>query len=365
MAFVRERKRKDGTPYYSVTYRVGGRGSRQSSTSFPDAKQASRFCALVDAFGPAEALAKAGIADTARLGVSGLTVEEFLNRHIDGLSGIEKKTITEYKRYVTRDIGPILGAIPLSNLKRDEVAEWVNGMFEDGSAQGTIQNKHGFLAGALKRAVLDGCLAGNPCTGVRIPRTEQQEMVFLTRDEYQTLKAEFSDHYKPLVEFLVASGCRASEALALRPSDVDRVQSTVRISRAWKKDGGTYYLGPPKTQKAVRTINVPKAVLDQLDYDNEWLFVGSNGQPVRLYSWRSNVWIKTRAKALRNGLGKHPRIHDLRHTCASWMIQSGVPLPVIQAHLGHESIKTTVDRYGHLDRSSHAAAAAAIGEMLA
>ncbi|WP_332108264.1 tyrosine-type recombinase/integrase [Mycobacterium branderi] len=47
-----------------------------------------------------------------------------------------------------------------------------------------------------------------------------------------------------------------------------------------------------------------------------------------------------------------PRIHDLRHTCASWMITAGVPLPVIQRHLGHESIKTTIDLYGHLDRSS-------------
>lgn len=61
---------------------------------------------------------------------------------------------------------------------------------------------------------------------------------------------------------------------------------------------------------------------------------------------------------------KMPRPHDLRHTCASWMIQAGVPLPVIQQHLGHESITTTVDRYGHLDRSSGVAAASAIGEMM-
>lgn len=46
-----------------------------------------------------------------------------------------------------------------------------------------------------------------------------------------------------------------------------------------------------------------------------------------------------------------PRIHDLRHTFASWAIQAGVPLPVIQRQLGHESIQTTVDTYGHLARS--------------
>lgn len=371
MAFVRTRTRKDGSPYYSVTYRIGGRGSRQSSTSFPDEKQAARFCKLVDSLGPERAMEVAGVADTQRA-LSALTVGEWLDRHIDSLSGVERKTVAEYKRYATRDIEPALGAIPLGKLTRDDVADWVNTMFEAGAAGGTIENKHGFLSGALKRAVEDGHLAANPCQGIRLPRTEQQEMVFLTREEFQILKSAFSAHYQPLVEFLVASGCRVSEALALRPSDVDLNAGTVRITRAWKRAGSSYELGPPKTKKSVRTINVPKSVLGQLDYSGEWLFTGTNGKPVRIYSWRANVWYKSLAKAQakdkRNPdkpvLQKSPRIHDLRHTCASWMIQNGVPLPVIQAHLGHESIKTTVDRYGHLDRSSHVVAADAIEKML-
>lgn len=363
MAFVRTRTRKDGSPYYSVTYRVGGRGSRQTSVSFPDEDQAKRFCALVDALGADEALRVAGIADTQRAG-SAMTVAEYLDQHITSLSGVEKKTVGEYRRYAERDIGPALGAIPLGKLTREHVATWVNTMRQAGAAGGTIQNKYGFLAGALNRAVEDGHLPGNPCRGVRLPRTEKREMVFLTRDEYQLLRAAFSDRYRPLVDFLVASGCRASEALALRPSDVDLDSHTVRITRAWKRAGSGYELGAPKTRKSVRTINVTKTVLTRLDYGNEWLFTGSNGGPVRLYSWRSNVWIKSRTKAMANGLVKCPRIHDLRHTCASWMIQAGVPLPVIQAHLGHESIKTTVDLYGHLDRNDHVVAADAIARAL-
>ena len=162
-------------------------------------------------------------------------------------------------------------------------------------------------------------------------------MTFLTGMEYQAFKAYFSDYYKPLVEFLVASGCRASETLALKPSDVDRVNVTLRITRAWKRAGPGYELGPPKTPKARRTINVDSAVLDQLDYSHEWLFVGSNGGLVRLYSWRANVWIKARDKAIAEGFAKKPRIHDLRHTCASWIINANVPLPTVQAHLGPQA----------------------------
>lgn len=59
-------------------------------------------------------------------------------------------------------------------------------------------------------------------------------------------------------------------------------------------------------------------------------------------------------------LRARPRIHDLRHTHASWLIAAGVPLTLIQRRLGHESIKTTSDRYGHLAEGADAAAAAAL-----
>ncbi len=304
--------------------------------------------------------------------MSALTVTEYLERHIASLSGVERRTISDYKRYARNDITPAFGTVPLDKLNRADVAGWVNAMAELGAAQGTMDNKHGFLSGALKQAVKDGHLAANPCDGVKVPRTEVPAMVFLTAAEFQVFRAGFTKHYQPLVEFLVASGCRFNEAAALRPADVNRDAGTVRIARSWKQDGTRYELGPPKTPKSNRTINVPKALLDQLDYSHEWLFTTTQGGPVRLTTWRTNVWYKSRARAQavnpkapgRAVLNKSPRIHDLRHTCASWMIAAGVPLPVIQGHLGHESIKTTVDRYGHLDRSSHEAASEAIAKML-
>lgn len=185
MAFVRERPKRDGTTVYAVTYRIGGRVGRQSSTTFEDRKKAERFRALVDAFGPVEALAKAGIADT-KPAMSALTVAEYLNRHIASLSGVERKTITEYNRYLTNDIGPAFGVLPLSALTRADVAAWVTAMAESGARTGTMQNKHGFLSGALRQAVKDGLLSVNPCDGVRLPRTEQRETVFLTRVSFRS-----------------------------------------------------------------------------------------------------------------------------------------------------------------------------------
>jgi integrase len=364
VASIRNRTRKDGSTYYAVLFRFGGRGGRQSSLSFEDEASANKFRALVEAVGPAKAMEVCGVVDTPQRALSGYTVSEWLDRYIGNLTGVEKKTITEYKRYADRDIGTTLGPVPLSKLTRNDVTGWVNAMQDAGASGKTISNKHGLLSAALKQAAEAGHIPANPCHGVRLPRSESKEMVFLTRGEYQLLRAAFSDFYCPFVDFLVASGCRFSEATALEPSDVDRDNETIRITRAWKRAGSGYEIGPPKTRRSVRTINVPGLVLDRLDYTKEWLFTSSNGGPVRIYSWRANVWYKSLAKATASGLSKRPRIHDLRHTCASWMIQAGVPLPVVQAHLGHESISTTIANYSHLDRRSHELAAIAVGKML-
>jgi integrase len=203
-------------------------------------------------------------------------------------------------------------------------------------------------------------MGANPCEGQHIPATEQEENVFLSHEQFALLRDNVTEFWRPLVEFLVASGARWSEATALRPSNVNRQEGTVRIERAWRDDDNDTP-GPTKTRKSRRTINVPSTVLDKLDYSNEWLFVNRVGDRVKHRGFLDRVWTPAVARA---GLDPAPRIHDLRHTCASWMIAKSVPLPVIQQHLGHESITTTIGVYGHLDRASARAAAAAIAEAL-
>lgn len=362
MATIRTRTRKDGTPYTSVLYRHNG---TQSSLSFDDPADAAKLRDLIAQIGVERALGTIGFDQTAAT-TRGLTVEQWLTRHIDHLTGVDRNTIAKYRAYLRRDIAPVLGGVPLAALTREDVARWVNDMQapdEDGKAPSakTIKNKHGFLAGALNAAVAAGHIAASPCNGMRLPRDEGREMVFLTRHQYASLRDAVTEPWRPLVEFLVASGCRWGEAVALKPGDVDRDAGTVRIMRAWKYGEGGYRLGPPKTRKSKRTINVPRSVLDQLDYSHEWLFVNRAGGPVRSHGFAPRVWAPAIKRAK---LNPAPRIHDLRHTCASWMIAAGIPLPVIQQHLGHESISTTVGVYGHLDRRSARAAADAIGQLL-
>jgi integrase len=356
MASLRVRQRKDGSSYTAVLYALDG---KQTSSSFNDHREAVRFQQLANRVGPAKAIE---IWRTRQPTDDGHTVASWCSYHIDHLTGINQATCTKYRRYVANDIAPSrIGPLPLNALTNHDVAAWLNSL--PGSAK-TAANKHGFLAGALNAAVRAKHLSANPCDGNRMRRDAPSEMVFLTHEEFALLHSCVSEHWQPLVEFLVASGARFGEATALKPGDINLAEGTVDIRRAWRYvPGAGFQLGPPKTRRSIRTIDVDASVLARLDLTGEWVFTNkwvftnsgrspASDEPVRGPNFRASVWVPALARAKEKGLTKKPRVHDLRHTHASWLIQAGVPLPVIQRHLGHESIQTTVDRYGHLDRRS-------------
>lgn len=365
MASIRSRKRADGTNAYAVLYTYAG---QQTSATFDSRHSAEEFKTSVELLGAERAMKAFGITPTVRAvkKTSKITVAQWVTNYIASRSGVAKSTLYDYETILRNDITPHpIGQIPVELLTRGDVVGWVQGMSHLSGK--TVINKHGLLSAALNLAVRSEIIPSNPAVGVRLPRTEKAEMVFLTKPEFAQLLKGFTEYWQPLIEFMVLSGARFGEISALKPSDVDRVNGTVRISRARKRTyekGALYQVGPTKTQRSVRTINVVTGLLDKLNYDGEWLFTNTHGRPVELSSWRTNVWYKSVQRAQDLGLQKKPRVHDMRHTCASWMIARGVPLPVIQQHLGHESIATTVNLYGHLDRTQSAAAAAAIGADL-
>jgi integrase len=359
MATLRLRQRRDGSTYTAVLYRLGG---KQSSSSFDDHAEAVAFCNLATHAGPAKAVEVWQARH--QLGTDGgQTVADWVRHYIDH-KNISAGTLAKYRSYLRNDIEPSIGLLPLGAVGRDDVARWIKGLRARGNGGKTIANKHGFLAETMKRAVRAGKILTNPCEDQELPETLRREMVCLTPQQFAALHREVSPFWQPLVEFLVASGCRWSEATALRPGDVDRVNSTVRITRAWKQDdSGQRVLGTTKTVKGRRTINVDAKVLDKLDYSHDWLFVNRTDAWVKSRGFHSRVWTPAVERAGLN-LATPPQIRDLRHTCATWMLQAGVPLPVVSEHLGHESIEVTVGVYGHINRDAHRIAAAAIAAAL-
>ena len=349
MASIRTRERKDGTTGYNVLFTVG---TRQTSVTFDTLDGAEQFRDTVNRIGGQRAMAVWEIADLPKqIRKAGMHIGEWLRTHIDQLTGCEQKTIDDYNRYRSLDIIPFFGDIPLADLTETDIGRWVTHLEKvRKNSPKTIRNKHGFLSAALGRAV-PMHIPANPAAGRRLPRGtgDDDEIRMLTREEFTRLLDATTEPWRPLVEFLVVSGARWGEVVALKPGDVDRDACTVKIRRAWKYSSAGYQIGPPKTRRSKRTITIPREVLDKLDYDHEWLFINRTGGPVRYQGFRRRIWDKAVARAK---LDPAPTPHDLRHTCASWMLTGGVPVTVVSRHLGHESIKITVDIYGDVDQAS-------------
>ena len=115
--------------------------------------------------------------------------------------------------------------------------------------------------------------------------------------------------------------------------------------------GGIRYVEETKTSASRRTIIIPAFLVDLLAAhlkrapESEFVFSTKDGRPIRRSNFRQRVWMPA---VKRSGLDAKLRFHDLRHTCASLLIEQGAHPKEIQARLGHSSITTTLDRYGHL-----------------
>lgn len=381
MATIEHRTTASGDPRYRVRWRHHG---TQKVTTFATQHHAAKWIALLDAAGPDTALAALATPATPDTP----TVEEWVAQHIDHLTGVQEGTRRDYHVMLRRHIAPHIGPLPLSLLTRQAGATWVNTLEQARLSGKTIRNVHSLLSAALTAAARDKIIGENPIKGLRLPATViDAEMTFLTSEEFANLLALAPDRWRPLIRLLGETGLRWGEATALTVADLDFHRRTIRVRQAWKRTGRSVpTMGTTKGRQA-RTIAMPRRCFDELHdraagaAPGEYVFTNSHGGPVRHGPFRANVWAPLVArfagdqatgkdpKSRRltwdgNGVGKRPRIHDLRHSFASWAIAAGLSLTAIQRHIGHQSIQTTSDTYGHVFRADLAAFAQIIPEAL-
>lgn len=198
------------------------------------------------------------------------------------------------------------------------------------------------LSGACRIGVRLKALDDNPCVGVKIGKEVAREGHFLTVEQVEKLAAA-AGRGGPMVRFLAYTGVRIGECCALNVGDVT-VTKTKRGKRVRVR------VRKAKGDKA-RTVPVPAKLLAQIDLDRPAgapLFPAPMGGRTTKDTWRSRVFVPAKEAVGMPAL----RPHDMRHTAASLMIQSGANVKTVQAALGHATAKMTLDLYGHLFDSS-------------
>lgn len=374
---------------YQVKWRPGRSGRWQSCT-FPDETMALRAKRIAEDHGhriTREAVYRIVLNLPEKPpAVEGPTFAEWAAQWCKDKKGIQADTLKSYRSQLGKRIYPFFGTTPLRAITERDVADWVTKL-ETELAPATIAHYHALLHQILADAVpkhLDSNPAAVPGgrRKKRLPTVEPYDACFLTKEEGDLLIRVAPDDIRDLVRTALGTGLRLGELVALQAQHVtvDGKTPSIRVARAMKRNGTT---GPPKSRRSRRSVAISKALADVLrprveGHDAESLVFPApmggmwNGTNLNNRYWKRAVAAAsycaehppaTKADR-RNGkqlfdpyarstcacsgrLSAEPRIHDLRHTHAGWLMDEGWDLHKVQLRLGHESIKTTIDIYGH------------------
>lgn len=264
------------------------------------------------------------------------------------------KTRAGYKSILDKHLLPKWENARLADIDKPAVKAWVAQLVFGGMGAGTVKNVANCMKAVMASAVEGGRIKVNPCVGVKLPRPEHGEMVFLTAAQVLELADAVGPDHATLVTFAAYSGLRAGECSALRWERVDTLRATVDVVESYAEVHGKLVLGPTKTYQRW-TVRLPRFLADLLGEHQAitgpdgFVFRDSRGGPLRHSNFYRRTFKPTVESAAATGtIPNGLRFHDLRHTCVALLVAQGAHPMAIKERLGHSSITVTLDQYGHL-----------------
>ena len=284
-----------------------------------------------------------------------MTFEEFYDIYKSDLEEKLKENTWVMKTSVIElKILPYFKKKKMCEIKPHDVMAWHKEMmtYRDKNGQpyasGYLKTIHNQLSAIFNHAVNFYELPSNPAAKVgNMGKANTKEMLFWTKEEYTKFSDAMMD--KPLsyyaFEMLYWCGIRLGELLALTYGDFDFVKQTVRINKSYQCIKGKDVVTTPKTKKSNRTIVMPDFLCDEMQIYFKGLYKPKKNDRVFLIT-KAYLHSEMRRGCKETGV-KKIRIHDLRHSHVSLLIDMGFTPLAIADRVGHESIDITY-RYAHL-----------------
>lgn len=248
-------------------------------------------------------------------------------------------------------------------------------------SESQVRHQHSLLCVMLNTAVKWDFLEFNPCLKLTKPPTvTRKEMQFYDEKELQLLfrHLEYEDlTFKTAIYLLVLGGLRRGECLGLMWELVNFQEKTITIkNNLLNIRGKGVYLDTPKTKKSLRTVTLPDvcfSLLKELKEKQEIMkdmFKGSWNETDFVFKDEfGNYYNPSRlsrnwSSFMKKHNLKHIRLHDLRHTCATYLLSHNTPIATVSKKLGHSNIYTTLDVYTHAVDSDDVEASNLLNNMV-
>lgn len=276
--------------------------------------------------------------------------EEFLKMYYaDMETRLREHTMRTKKYIIDLIILPYFGQKRVNDITAADIRRWQNELIKKGYSPTYLKTINNQLSAIFNYAVKYYDLKGNPCTKAgSIGKSRAEEMSFWTIDEFRQFVDCIMDKRQSYMCFMILywTGMRLGELLALTSADIDLDKHTISITKSYQRLGKKDVVTPPKTPKSKRLITIPEfLVADIKDYMDSLYEVQEDDRlfPVTKYFLEHEMQRGIKASGV-----KRIRIHDLRHSHASMLVELGFSPLEIADRLGHEKIETTLNTYSHL-----------------
>ncbi|MET0015952.1 tyrosine-type recombinase/integrase [Oscillibacter sp.] len=285
-----------------------------------------------------------------------MTFADFVQIYVSDMTArIREHTWQTKNSIIEGKILPYFKDKKMSEIAPKDVIAWQNEMmsfrYEDGKpfSQTYLKSMHNQLSAIFNHAVRFYELKSNPAAkvGNMGKKESTKEMLFWTKDEYLKFTDAMMD--KPIsfyaFEMLYWCGIRLGELLALTAGDFNSLKSTVSINKSYQRLNGKDVITEPKTPKSNRIIAMPDFLCEEMQEYIKSLYGCSSGD--RIFPITKAYLHHEMDRGARATGVKRIRIHDIRHSHVSLLIEMGFSAVAIADRVGHESIDITY-RYAHL-----------------
>lgn len=261
----------------------------------------------------------------------------------------ERSIMTKRMLFETKII-PYFGEKQMNEITPVDIIKWQNALLNQDYKPTYLRMIQNQVTALFNHAERFYQLKENPCKKVdKMGRANAKELNFWTKDEYEQFIQGFTEEeemYRIIFQMLFWLGCRVGELLALTSEDIDFEGGTVSISKTYYRRNQTDYITPPKTESSNRKITIPNFLAEEMkDFvDRQYgLTLEDRIFPITDRAIQKKMKQKTEQAKL-----KPIRVHDLRHSHIALLIEKGMQPLVIAQRVGHDSVNTTMNIYGHL-----------------
>jgi len=275
--------------------------------------------------------------------------EDFLKiYYADMETRLREHTMRTKKYIIDLKVLPYFGKLKMNEIKAPDIRKWQNDLLQQGYAPTYLKTINNQVAALFNYAVRYYDLPNNPCRKAgSMGKSNADEMNFWTQSEFSKFIDSIMNKHQSYMAFMTLywTGMRLGELLALTVGDIDFERRTVSITKSYQRITGRDIITEPKTPKSKRVITIPQFIaIDLQDYINSMYGVQKKDRlfPVTKYYLEHEM-----QRGIKDGGIKRIRLHDLRHSHASMLVEMGFSPLEIANRLGHEKIETTLNTYSH------------------